>query len=110
MKINISSMVSESIHKTEWYQHTPKKFDLVQNYNHVQAICGDDPACYMDSFNWTVMNKTELTSDIYKLISDRMAVIKEGFQNNFLPEHVNFHALLDLIDWHFILDCISWFL
>lgn len=104
----ITSKISEAIHNTEWYHHTPNNFDLVQNFNHVQGICGESLSCYMDSLNWSIMNKTELTADIYKFISDRMAVIREGFQYNFWPKD-HLHHVLDLIDWHFILDCISWF-
>jgi hypothetical protein len=105
----VISKLSDAIHHTEWYQRTPQNFDLVHNFNDVQAICGDffnNQVCYMDSFNWSVMNKTELTSDIFKFISHRMSVIREGFANNFLPD---FHTILNFIDWHFILDCVSWF-
>lgn len=100
----IISKISDALQHTEWYQHTPNKFDMVQNLDHVKMICGYKPECYADSLNWSIMNKTALTSDVYKFISDRMAVIREGFQYNFLPKHI-----LDLIDWHFVLDCISWF-
>lgn len=106
-------MVSESIQNTEWYHYNPKHFDLFNDFNHVQAYCGD-PAdnmiCYQDALNWSIMNKSELTADIYKFITHRINVIREGFQYNFLPKHIDLHALIELIDWHFILDCISWFL
>jgi hypothetical protein len=98
-----------SFHNTEWYQHNPNQFDLAQNFNHVQSICGENLNCYWDAANWTITDKTEVTSDIYKFISDRMTVIREGLQYNFLPKHIDFHAVLNLIDWHFIMDCISWF-
>lgn len=113
----IISKVSDAIHHTEWYHHTPYKFDLVHNFNDVQAICGDytgglgSPACYIDAFNWSIMNKTELTADIYKFISDRMAIMRDGIQNNLIPHHhLDFGGIFNLVDWHFILDCISWFI
>ncbi|MDQ1003944.1 hypothetical protein QFZ28_004344 [Neobacillus niacini] len=104
------SKISDAIHNSQWYDHTPINFDLVHNFNDVQAICNNNIVCYMDSFNWSIMNKTELTADIFKFISHRMSVIREGFTNNFLPDYIDFGAILDFIDWQFILNCISWFL
>lgn len=106
----VISKLSEAIHHSEWYQHTPKDFDLFENTNRVQAICGDNLACYADSANWTIANKTEFTADLYKFITDRVYVIRHGFKDNFLPDHINWDAFANFIDWHFILDCISWFL
>jgi hypothetical protein len=102
--------ISDAIQHSEWYQHTPNKMDLFKDWDHVQAICGTNKACYMDSFSWSVMDKTELTADIYKFITDRTAIVREGFENNFIPHHhLDFSWVFNLIDWHFILDCISWF-
>jgi hypothetical protein len=108
---SIGDAIISRISETEWYQHTPQNFDLVHNFKEVQAICGDidNMVCYMDSFNWSIMNKTELTADIFKFISHRMSVIREGFTENFWPSDHILHNALNLIDWHFILDCISWF-
>lgn len=105
----ITSKISDYIHHAEWFRYTPKKFDLVQNFDHVQAICGNNQICYMDSLNWSIMNKNELTADIYKFIAERTAVMREGILHNFTHNHFDLHTILDLIDWHFILDCISWF-
>jgi hypothetical protein len=98
----VISKISDAVHNSEWYQDTPYKFDLFNNFHHVQAICGDlgtvnetntsfiidsnNLACWMDSANWTIMNKTPLTSDIYKFISERSYVIRHGL-NNF-PYHI----------------------
>ncbi|MCM2531714.1 hypothetical protein NDK43_03975 [Neobacillus pocheonensis] len=106
----IFSKISDSIHQSEWYQYTPQKFDLVENFNQVQAICNQNLDCYADSLNWSIMNKTELTSDFYKFITQRIHVVKQGFTDNFLPDYIDLHAIMDLIDWHFILDCVSWFI
>ncbi|MEH7086500.1 hypothetical protein V7139_27800, partial [Neobacillus drentensis] len=106
----VISKISDAVHNSEWYQHTPQNFDLVHNFKEVQAICGDidNMVCYMDSLNWSIMNKTELTADIFRFISHRMSVIRTGFTENFLPsDHIE--HLLNFIDWHFILDCICWF-
>jgi hypothetical protein len=105
----ITSKITEAIHHTEWYNHTPYNFDLVKNFNDVQAYCGNDAACYMDSLNWSIMNKTELTTDIYKFITYRVSVVKDGFAHNFWPSDHAQH-ILNFIDWHFVLDCISWFI
>lgn len=113
----ITDKITNAIHNTEWFQTaTPHKFDLVQNFDHVQAICGDytgglgSGACYMDALNWSIMNKTELTKEIYKFIAERAAVMRDGFQNNLIHgQHFDFGGIFNLIDWHFILDCISWF-
>lgn len=112
----ISGHIQNAIHNTEWYQHEPHNFDLVKNFDHVQAICGDytgglgSGSCYMDALNWSIMNKTELTRDIYKFITDRASVIRDGLQNNLIPhQHLDFGGIFNLIDWHFVLDCISWF-
>lgn len=115
----VLTKLSDSIHHTEWYYHTPQNFDLVHNFNDVQAKCAEDAFCYLDSFNWSIMNKTELTADIYKFITDKTAIVRDGIENNFIPNnHIEFSwfdgpvklipNLLDMIDWHFILDCISW--
>lgn len=105
----ITSKITDTIHHTEWYSHTPYNFDLVKNFNNVQAYCGNDAACYMDSMNWSIMNKTELTEDIYKFITHRVSVVKEGFEHNFWPwDHAQ--HVLNLIDWNFVLDCVAWFL
>ncbi|MDP4085776.1 MAG: hypothetical protein Q8934_14315 [Bacillota bacterium] len=106
----IFSKIQTAIHHTEWYNHTPKDFDLFKNFNQVQAYCGDNMACYADSANWTIANKTEFTADLYKFITDRVYVIKHGFADNFLPDRIHWEVLMNLIDWHFIMDCISWFI
>ena len=109
---SIGDAIFSRITETEWYQHTPQNFDFVKNFNEVEAICGDplkgtNLMCYQDSLNWSIMNKSELTADIYKFITHRVSVIRHGFSDNFWPK--DFHTVLDLIDWHFILDCISCF-
>jgi hypothetical protein len=115
----VISKLSDAIHQSGWYHHTPQNFDLVHNFNDVQAFCGDNAVCYMDSLNWAIMNKSELTADIYKFITNQTSIMREGIQNNLIPHyHIDFYTfhlpklipnLLDCIDWHFILDCISWF-
>ena len=118
---SVGEVIMEKIQHTEWYNHTPYNFDLVKNFNDVKAICGDSPFCWTDSLNWSIMNKSELTADIYKFISHRAAVIRNGFETNFLPKGTTLHdimsywpdysfkSILNLIDWNFLLDCISWF-
>lgn len=103
----VISKISDAINHSEWYNHTPKEFDLFENTNHVKGICGNDLDCYADSANWTIMNKTELTSDIYKFITDRVYVIKHGFTDNFLPDRIHWEEVLNFIDWNFVLDYIS---
>lgn len=103
----VISKFSDAIHHSEWYNHTPKDFDLVKDFDHIQAICGNNLVCYHDSLDWAIMNKTEFTADIYKFITDRVYVIKHGFSDNFLPDHIHWEAILNIIDWDFLIDCIS---
>jgi hypothetical protein len=107
----VLSKLSDAVHNSQWYQRTPSNFDLIKNNDFVQGYCGDfieNQNCYLDSANWTLMNKSELTSDIYKFITHRVSVVKNGFHDNFLPNHINLDHILNLIDWHFLLDCICW--
>jgi hypothetical protein len=96
-----------AIQNTEWYQYEHPNFDLVKNTEQVKNICGEDPDCYADALNWTIMNKTEITSNIYKFISHRVSVVKDGLTNNFLPDRLNWDAFID--NWDLVLDCILWF-
>lgn len=106
----IASKIQTAIENTEWYhQRPPSNFDLTEDFEHVKSICGPDLNCYWDSANWTIMNKTELTADIYKFITNRFDVVRDGFLHNFWPQDHAWHQLIQMIDWHFILDCISWF-
>jgi hypothetical protein len=105
----IQDKLANAIHQTDWYNYQPQNFDLVKNFNDVQAHCNNDLPCYMDSLNWAIMNKSELTADIYKFIVHRVHVVKQGFAENFWPSDHMQHVL-NFIDWHFILDCVSWFI
>ncbi|MEH7548239.1 hypothetical protein [Neobacillus vireti] len=105
----IGGHIHNVIHNTEWYHHTPQDFDLVENFNNVQAICGENLNCFWDAANWSIMNKTELTSDIYKFITHRMSILRDGLQNNLIPDHhLDYGGIFNLIDWNFLLDCILW--
>jgi hypothetical protein len=116
----LQDKLGNAIHHTEWFKHQPQNFDLVHNFSDVQSKCGDDAFCYMDSLNWSIMNKSELTTDIYKFITNQTAIMRNGFENNLIPnKHIEFswfhlpeitQNILNMIDWHFVLDCISWFL
>ena len=101
----ISDKLKGAVQNTDWYKFEHPSFDLVQNFEDVKMICKDDLACYADSLNWSIMNKTELTASIYKFITHRVAAVKTGFTENFLPD-----SILNFIDWHFLLDCVLWFL
>src|SRR5690554_3153817 len=111
MKIKVNGVIVDkvkgAIKNTDWYQYEHPSFDLVENFNDVQMICKDSLACYLDSFNWSIMNKTELTASIYKFITHRVHVVKDRFTNNFLPDQINWNVILNFIDWQVILNCIS---
>lgn len=114
MKIKINGVVVEKlkgkIQDTDWYQYEHPSFDLVENFYDVQNICKDSLACYLDSFNWSIMNKTELTASIYKFITHRVYVIKDGFANNFLPDQINWDVVFNFIDWSSVLSFILFLL
>ncbi|MEH7122133.1 hypothetical protein V7127_02690 [Bacillus sp. JJ1773] len=100
MLVRIRSKIDGAIKESHWYQYEHPNFDRIKDYDTVQNICKDDFFCHLDSVNWTIMNKTEITSNIYKFIAHRVSIVKDGFANNFWP---------DEFDWGFILDCILWF-
>lgn len=71
------------IMETKWYQHegAPSMADL----NKVEAVCNDDPFCWMDAANRLIMDSTPVTQAIYRFITHRTAIIRDGIENNFLP-------------------------
>lgn len=87
---NALQLVSEKIQQSEWYQYQPQQFDYGVNRQMVEAVCNHNPVCYMDSLNWTLMNKTPLTESIYKWIAYRSHIAYEGVTTNFLPHHLDF--------------------
>lgn len=95
----IADKIQGTIHNTEWYQHT-SDFNIFKDYEAVKNMCRENPACLMDAVNRSVMETTEPTKMIYRLISHRVDVVKNAFANNFLPEEIN---------WELVLDCILWF-
>jgi hypothetical protein len=68
----------------EWYQYEHPNFDLVRNYEDVKAICDQNAFCWLDSFNWSIMNTTELTSSLYKFVTYHTNVIKQGIESEFM--------------------------
>lgn len=95
----VADKVKNAIHDTEWYQHT-SDFNVFNNYDAVDNLCGDNAICWMDAVNRSVMETTEPTKMIYRLISHRVGIVKDSFANNFWPEE---------FDWELVLDCILWF-
>lgn len=73
---------------SEFYQHTP--IPPLDEFHKVQGYCGDifdDPTCYMDSFNHMVMKATPVTEAMYKFITHKTAIIREGIDSDlFLME------------------------
>lgn len=90
----------KKFHDTEWYQHT-SDFNVFENYDGVKALCDENLLCWMDAVNRSGMEISEPTKMVYRFISHRAEVIKDGFANNFWP---------DYIDWNVLLDCIAWFI
>lgn len=101
----IESKIMDYIHHTDWYNYNPP---VASDLKDLHEICGNNAACYMDNANWQIMNKTEVTADIYKFITQRVHVVKDGFSHNFWPwDHAQ--HILNFIDWNFVLDCVAWF-
>ena len=69
----------------EFNQHHSKSmnYDLFENVHQVEAVCGNDSFCWLDVFNWSIMNKTKLTEDIYQFIQNRSYIVQQGFINEF---------------------------
>lgn len=77
--VRLRAVVEGELKQTEWYQYEPVQFDLVQNFDNVKTVCDDNLFCLLDAFNWSIMNKSELTASIYKYIVHRVYVVKDGF-------------------------------
>lgn len=85
--VRLRASVGNEIKSTEWYQYQPVKFDLVKDFDNVKKVCSDDLFCLLDAFNWSVMNKTEWSASLYKYITHRVSVMKEGFAKE--AEHLS---------------------
>ncbi len=70
----------------EWNQHKPS-MDIFEDINQVKDYCGnfgdsfENTNCWLDVYNWSLMNKTKLTEDIYQFINHRANVVRNGFKN-----------------------------
>lgn len=73
----------------KWNQHEPDHLDIFTGINKVSAICGDDAACWLDAYHWSLMKQTKLTEDIYQFITHRVYVIKKGFKTEVDMYHAN---------------------
>ncbi len=73
----------DMILETDFYHHegAPSMKDL----HKVEAICNDDPFCWLDSANRLLMESTEVTKTVYRFITHRMAIVRDGVEHNFLP-------------------------
>jgi hypothetical protein len=82
----------------EWQQVT-HEVDLFKDpLFEINKYCGDDPTCWLDVYNWSLMNKTTLTEDIYQFIVHKANVIREAIDR----EIANFN-----IDWEYIFEAIN---
>lgn len=97
---SVSERIMDLLQKTDWYQQSNSDFNIFKNWEGVKNLCKDDALCLMDAVNRSVMESTKGTEMIYKFISHRAALVRDGFENNFWQG----------IDWEMVLDCILWFM
>lgn len=70
----------------EWNQREPY-LDIFTDIEQVKAYCGgfgndvESTTCWLDAYNWSLMNKSKLTEDIYQFISHRAGIIRSGIDN-----------------------------
>lgn len=85
--VRLRAFVEGELKHTEFYQYEPKQFDLVKDFDNVKTICNDNLFCWLDAYHWSIMNKSELTASIYKYITHRVHVFKDGFAKE--AEHLS---------------------
>jgi hypothetical protein len=77
----------------QWQQVQPKR-DLFKDFDDVKYVCGDgdnlsEMACWLDTYNWSLMNKTKFTEDIYQFISHRAQIMRKGVDKEIDNFHIN---------------------
>lgn len=87
----------------EWNQHEPS-MDIFKDINQVKDYCGnfgdsfENTNCWLDVYNWSLMNKTKFTEDIYQFINHRANVVRNGFTKEIENFSINEEMRQDLID------------
>lgn len=79
----IGNRIKVTYDNFEWNQKEPQ-LDIFKDINQVNNVCGNGDTlpeinCWLDVFNWSVMNKTKLTEDIYQFINHRARITRAGF-------------------------------
>lgn len=80
----IGNKIKVKYESLDWNQREPY-LNIFDDIDKVKAYCGnfgediEGTACWLDAYNWSLMNKTPITEDIYQFISHRAGVIRGGF-------------------------------
>ena len=78
----------------EWNRQPTPRVDVFENIDQVNQVCGNgdtfkEAMCWLDAYNWSLMNKTKLTEDIYQFITHRAVLIRTSLErewSNFVVE------------------------
>jgi hypothetical protein len=71
--------------------------DIFENYQHVENVCGDNPVCWLDAFNYSMMKQTKVTDFLYRLASRHGMIVRDGVDKeieNFKITKVNMNEFL----------------
>ena len=108
---NIGNKIKMKYDGFEW-QQVKVHHDIFEDINTVSARCGngdtfEEATCWLDAFNWSVMNKTHLTEDIYQFIAHRSGVMRRAIDNEitnlkFSENEVARQMRLDL--WNYLYE------
>lgn len=80
----VGNKIKVKYESLDWNQREPY-LDVFDDIEKVKAYCGkfgediEGTTCWLDAYNWSLMNKTPLTEDIYQFISHRAGIIRGGF-------------------------------
>jgi hypothetical protein len=101
----------------EWNKHNSEamNYDLFENLDQVKSACGafgndlESTSCWLDVYNWSLMNKTKLTEDIYQFISHRAYIVRSSIEKEI--ESFSFNTEFFVESWNAfvergMLDCI----
>lgn len=94
----LGNKINFKYENAEWNQHTPS-MDIFEDINQVKDFCGnfgdnfENTNCWLDVYNWSLMNKTKLTEDIFQFINHRANVVRNGLKNEIENFQVNWEVL-----------------
>lgn len=91
---------------SEWNQIEPN-LDMFKSIQDVKNVCGNGDSfnevmCWLDTYHWSIMNKSKLTEDIYQFISHRATLIRKSIDDEIDNFHINWDIVLSPAKENFI--------